>query len=79
MDQAWFWESSTEQLTEELGALDYLIGQQIPGFAAADIGQSPLAPLVVEVTENTTFADEQQNITDGNIGDTVLGDLYPDM
>lgn len=76
MEQAWFWESSTEQLTEELGALEYLLGQQIPGFAAADIGQSPLAPLVVEVTENTNVGDEQQNITENlDQVETVLGDI----
>lgn len=65
MDQAWFWESSTEQLTEELAALEYLIGQQIPGFAAQDIGQSPLSPLQIIENTTTSFADTQNIMPSG--------------
>ena len=57
MDQAWFWETPTDQLFDELGALDYLLGQQIPGFAASDIGQSPLAPPVINIIEGTGAAE----------------------
>ena len=45
MEQGWFWESSGEQLNEELDAVRMLIGQDLPGFARDVIGSDPLGAL----------------------------------
>ena len=42
MEQGWFWESSGEQLNEELDAVRQLIGQDLPGYVEGVIGADPL-------------------------------------
>ena len=52
---------------------DYLLGQQIPGFAASDIGQSPLAPPVINIVEGTGAAEPTPAQELADISSNALG------
>jgi hypothetical protein len=80
MEEGWFWEKSTDQLNEELDAVRLLIGQDLPGFAEAEIGADPFAEDDVLVGSGAqSEADIQAELdalTDPGLG---ADEIDPDM
>tara|TARA_R110002020_G_scaffold88168_9_gene216805 strand:+ start:668 stop:2278 length:1611 start_codon:yes stop_codon:yes gene_type:complete len=75
MEQGWFWESSGEQLDEELNAVRMLIGQDLPGFARDVIGSDPLGGFG-DVSPDVDAQEAVDVITDPGLG---ADEINPDM